>query len=89
MLTPEQKAAYLADSGKCPICGSSAIVGDEIQADGSKHYQTIECNDCDASWVDVYTLSDIEMDEPGYAPGKPEDTPGDPAGFNRWGPEFR
>ena len=78
MLTPEQKAAYLADSGKCPICGSSDIVGDEIQAEGDSHYQTINCQSCDASWVDVYTLTDIEMDEPG-----------DPAGFNQWGPEFR
>jgi hypothetical protein len=62
-LTPEQKAAYLADSGRCPYCGEEGVEGAEVECEGDKHYQNINCNACGRDWVDVYTLSEIEEGE--------------------------
>lgn len=63
-LTAEQKAAYLADSGKCPFCQAKSLEGGEVQCEGDKHYQNIVCAECDAEWTDVYTLSGIdELDD--------------------------
>lgn len=59
-LTDEQKAAYLADSGKCPYCGSPDIEGGEVDCQGDAHYQGIVCNACEREWTDTYTLSAVD-----------------------------
>lgn len=55
--------AYLKDSAKCPHCQSKDIDGNEIQCEGDSHYQTIQCNNCGRSWVDIYTLTDVDLTE--------------------------
>lgn len=58
-LTAEQKAIYLADSGKCLYCRSVNITGiDSFDGEG----QLIECEDCYARWIDLYKLVDVQID---------------------------
>lgn len=59
-LTEAQKAAYLADSSKCPYCGSSDIEGGEVDCQGDNHYQDIQCNACDRTWTDTYSLIAVD-----------------------------
>jgi len=65
-LTPEQKAAYLADSSKCPYCQSDDICGDDIDFEGSSIAgvpafvrQIMFCQACERGWNDNYKLIDI------------------------------
>ena len=62
-LTPEQKAAYLKDSCKCPHCQAGNFEGGEIQADGESHYQNISCNECGREWVEIYGLVEVDDGE--------------------------
>jgi len=62
-MTPEQQTAYLADSNKCPFCGT-----DEIEAqpgfewDDMQMWQIVFCmdDDCSRQWRDIYTLTGVE-----------------------------
>jgi transposase-like protein len=52
--------AYLALDGLyCPHCGSSQIGGGSIDIGSGQTSQRLRCPDCDASWVDVYVLSNM------------------------------
>ena len=66
-LTDKQKKDYVKKSwGKCPKCHSSDISGAEITVEcmlGQKAVQEVDCNACNFSWVDIYTLSDVEENE--------------------------
>lgn len=60
-LTEDQKQNYLkGDSGKCPYCGDSDITGGFVEISGNQAWQECGCSACDASWTDIYTLSDVE-----------------------------
>ena len=42
----------------CPNCGSPHINSEDgIDADGGCAWQNVYCEDCDARWQDVYTLT--------------------------------
>ena len=43
----------------CPLCGSYNIKGAAFEADGGVITQAIGCDDCDAAWTDIFTLSGI------------------------------
>lgn len=59
--TPEQIAAYVSSAGAtCPYCGSSEIDSDRLQADGDSACAVVQCDTCDKSWLDVFTLTTIE-----------------------------
>jgi predicted nucleic-acid-binding Zn-ribbon protein len=57
--------AYLKHGGsKCIACGSKNIEGGSLEMDGASAWCVVDCNDCGASWKDVYKLSgwtDFEM----------------------------
>jgi hypothetical protein len=50
-------AQYLALKGhRCPSCGGEDIRGGRMEVDGQTSWQKIECEDCNATWVDTYGL---------------------------------
>lgn len=61
-LTPEQWAAYQAESGECPFCRSSNIEGGPMEF-YSGPCQKIACLECGAEWDDVYILKTIDIQE--------------------------
>jgi transposase-like protein len=62
-MTPEQKAAYLKHSERCPFCGSWNIGGGmvDINIDGAQ--QHVICHACNKLWTDIYSLVDVEEAE--------------------------
>lgn len=46
--------------GKCPACESKAISADELNIDGAQAWCGVSCNDCGATWNDVYKLAGYE-----------------------------
>ncbi len=57
---PAYKKKYLEKSGSlCPFCESSGLNSGPIQADGPVAWAAVECEDCGASWQDVWSLIDI------------------------------
>jgi len=58
------KEAYIRSGGvKCPYCGSENIEADVINVDGKEGWSDVYCHSCANSWRDVYTLTDIILDE--------------------------
>jgi len=57
-LSPEQK--YIKSGGsKCPVCDSTSITGcGSIELDDGA-WQNVECENCGATWTDIYTLTGI------------------------------
>jgi len=51
------------DNSRCPGCGSQQIIGHSVNIDGPRATQACNCADCDASWTDIYTLTNQEVDE--------------------------
>lgn len=48
---------YVAAGGtKCPHCQSHDIKAESPDFDGSQIYFDVSCNNCDATWTDVYRL---------------------------------
>jgi len=56
--------------GHCPKCQSSSIEGDAVEINGSLAHQEVACTDCEATWVDEYTLTGIS-DASGFEPNAP------------------
>jgi hypothetical protein len=64
-LSPEQKAAYVSGGGlKCPFCQSDNLEGGSLDVAGPVVRAEATCLDCDAEWIDVYTLSGIDEVSP-------------------------
>ena len=57
---------YLKHLGqRCPFCKSERITATEsIQVDGDCGTQTIYCYTCEKSWVDIYRLADVDLEQP-------------------------
>jgi hypothetical protein len=65
-LTEQQKQTYLANGGNvCPYCESADICGGAIDISGREAWQEVSCNECHATWNDVYNLASIEEVEAG------------------------
>jgi len=61
MLTEKQRLDYVMGKwAHCPKCGCEQIQGDSIEIAGNIAWQTVGCLDCDAEWIDTYTLSDVQ-----------------------------
>ena len=58
-LKEKELKAYLKDSNRCPICKSEDLTGGSFQSDVSTAWQPVICSNCDAKWVDIYTLTDL------------------------------
>ena len=60
MKTDQSEQHYIETGGvACPSCGGDQIGGDSFTTEGCICYQGIICNDCGASWEDVYSLECI------------------------------
>lgn len=40
----------------CPACRTTQITGGTIDIDGTEAFQEVSCNNCGASWNDLYRL---------------------------------
>lgn len=48
---------YAAKGGcVCPVCGADDISGESVEIDAGYAYQEVGCDNCGASWTDVYKL---------------------------------
>ena len=54
---------YLNNSGACPVCKSFNITADPIESESGAARGYCRCFDCDASWVDYYTLTGYEVND--------------------------
>lgn len=52
---------YLKSPNQCPVCRSTHIAGGHVDISGGSAVQTVVCNDCDASWDDVYSLTGFNL----------------------------
>lgn len=60
---------YVAKGGNCcPNCGSTQLTGGPISVDGIQAIQEVFCNNCGASWADVYDLVGYTEMEVPHAP---------------------
>ncbi len=56
----DMKKRYMeANGGVCPDCGIDQIEGGSISIEDGKAFQNSQCLNCNTSWTDVYTLSDV------------------------------
>lgn len=68
--------AYLSKSGRCPVCSSEDIEGRDVNIDGDSAAQVVQCNHCEASWVDCYKLVGMDIEEMPGAISEDPDQPG-------------
>jgi transcription elongation factor Elf1 len=61
---------YVAKGGNfCPHCGSTDIVGGEVEIGTGTAMQGVSCSECEAAWVDQYKLVGFEtIEEPPACP---------------------
>lgn len=53
----------------CPVCYSDQVEGDSIDFEGdSEVTQRMECLDCEAEWLDAYTLTMRILNKKGTRP---------------------
>lgn len=57
----------------CPCCGSDNISGNEWNADAGHATQEVGCDNCNAQWLDEYTLTGVIVQDGGD--GTPGDSP--------------
>lgn len=68
----EQQHKYIERGGtRCPCCGSSDISGNEWNSDAGYATQEVGCDNCQAQWLDEYTLTEVIVQDDG------DGTPGD------------
>ena len=59
-LTVDQKDTYVGNGGDCcPHCQSNDLDGTGVHIDSGTAWQNISCNECNAEWQDIYSLTDI------------------------------
>lgn len=64
MITEAQRTEYMESGGiHCPVCKSKNIVGESVEIDAGIAWQEVGCDDCDADWVDNYTLTSVRMQD--------------------------
>lgn len=60
----KKKKEYLETGGvKCLFCKSTNIEGGFLQVDASYSWQKMTCFECGKKWRDIYTLTDVEVEE--------------------------
>ena len=61
MLNKRKEKEYVASGGgECPGCGSNKITAGNMEMDGTQAYTQVVCNECDATWQDIYRLVSID-----------------------------
>ena len=52
--------------GQCPACHSHNVTAETLEADGNSAGSTVICEDCGATWTDIWELTgyiDLELPE--------------------------
>ena len=63
-LTEKAKTDYVnGNYNSCPHCGSESITGGHIEADDNFCWRPVNCDDCEESWTETFTMTSIEDDE--------------------------
>ena len=57
----QAKSRYLFNSSECPFCKSADLHCANALVDAGGAVQDVVCRMCGASWVDVYTMTDVIM----------------------------
>lgn len=53
---------YLKDPNHCPVCGGADIsANNDFVSVGASAHQTVECENCGATWYDIYTITGVEI----------------------------
>lgn len=59
-ITYKMQQDYIDSEGSaCPFCASDDIEGAGVAVESGIATQRMFCNDCEESWEDVYTLSNV------------------------------
>jgi hypothetical protein len=65
-LTKKQIKEYIDGGGlTCPVCKGTSIEGDFVEINTGCADQKVYCTDCGATWLDCYTLTEIQDFDPG------------------------
>lgn len=57
------KQQYLDEGGvKCPYCGNDNLECETITTDDNFIHRKVNCHVCGKTWLDVYTLTDILLE---------------------------
>jgi hypothetical protein len=60
----ELKEKYLSHNGViCPFCGSDDLNAYEHNFDGTGASVSILCMNCNESWTDIFTLTDVAFED--------------------------
>ena len=51
------------EEGTCPLCGSRMITYVETNSDGGAMWYECTCDECEASWQEVYEVTFNQVDE--------------------------
>jgi hypothetical protein len=71
MLTPEKLEAYVELQGsRCPFCQSIRLNYDRAEVCEGSYQQEVECRTCGAEWIDVYSLSRVDVITQPFQPGE-------------------
>jgi len=61
LLTQKQREQYMATAGvRCPYCESDQVVGDSFDVEVGEVRQDVSCNNCEETWVAIYSLVRVE-----------------------------
>ena len=53
---------YTLKNGQlCPYCLDQNVEGGPVTIDNCKAYQSITCQDCEATWMDIYELTHLDL----------------------------
>lgn len=58
---PFLKECLINGEDRCPKCGSHEVEGRFIESGSGEATQTMDCIDCELSWVDGYHLTGISV----------------------------
>lgn len=59
-LTAEQKEKYIRNDSFCPFCESDDLDSGRMETDSHGAWRDVSCNDCERSWQDQYTLTNVQ-----------------------------
>jgi len=59
-MNEKTKKEYLKNPHFCPVCASTDISTDNW--DPEIQFQTVECNQCEARWKEIFEMVSIEME---------------------------
>ena len=56
IISEVNRIKYVKDNNECPYCGSSDIVGDDVEFLDTIITREVSCEDCEGRWVETFKL---------------------------------